>query len=92
MLNIDRDNDSVTAEITTNDVVKIGYELGLPVSSKEAAGLLRDGALAHAMWKHMVEAGRQYIAESLEARNQGAWWQEAPGSPEDYLKHEEMDS
>jgi hypothetical protein len=92
MLIPDKYNDSVTAEITTRDVVNLGYKLGLPVSSKEASSLLRDGALAHAMWKHMMEAGKQYIAESLEARHQDSWLEQAPGDPEDYLDDEGMDS
>ncbi len=84
MISPDTETERVTAEITTGDVLRIAYEVGMPVSSKEAARLLRDGALAHGMWKHMMEAGRQYIAESLESQRQDIWYQEIKGNPADY--------
>ncbi len=84
MLNLDTEIERVTAEITTADVLRIAFEVGLPVSSKEAASFLRDGSHAHSMWKHMVEAGRQYIAERLEAQQQGLWTAELPASADDY--------
>jgi riboflavin biosynthesis pyrimidine reductase len=57
----------VSADITTEDVLQIAREAGLTVDRKQAARFLRDDAHAHRMWKLMMEAGRQYIAESLEA-------------------------
>ena len=84
MISLDKETERVTAEITTSDVLRIAYEVGMPVSSKEAARLLRDGALAHGTWKHMMEAGRQYIAESLENQRQNIWYEEIKGSPAEY--------
>jgi len=81
MLSVETDTERVTAEITTSDVLRIAREVGMPVSTKEAERFLRDGARAHRMWKHMVEAGRQYIAESLEAERQDMWWGEIAGEP-----------
>jgi len=81
MLNIETDTERVTAEITTSDVLRIAREVGMPVSPKEAERFLRDGARAHRMWKQMIEAGRQYIAESLETERQDLWWSEISGEP-----------
>ena len=83
LTNFETDSERVTAEITTSDVLRIAREVGMPVSTREAERFLRDGARAHRMWKHMVEAGRQYIAESLEAERQDMWWSEIAGEPGD---------
>jgi len=88
MLSFETDTERVTAEITTNDVLRIAREVGMPVSTKEAQLFLRDGSRAHRMWKQMVEAGRQYIAETLEAEHCDLWWSEISGNagdePEEY--------
>ncbi|MGC2322287.1 MAG: hypothetical protein WA463_06615, partial [Terriglobales bacterium] len=76
MLNFETDTERVTAEITSNDVLRIAREVGMPVSAREAEQFLRDGARAHRMWKQMMEAGRQYIAETLEAERRDLWWSE----------------
>ncbi len=83
MLSCETDSERVTAEITTSDVLRIAREVGMPVSAKEAELFLRDGARAHRMWKQMIEAGRQYIAESLEAQRCDLWWSEISGEPGD---------
>jgi hypothetical protein len=83
MLNFESDTQRVTAEITTSDVLRIAREVGMPVSTKEAERFLRDGARAHRMWKHMIEAGRQYIAESLEAERREIWWSEISGETDE---------
>lgn len=73
-------NERVTADITPDDVLQIAREAGLAISRKQAARFLRDDAHAHRMWKQMIEAGRQYIAESLEAEwvNESFAFCEAP--------------
>jgi len=81
MLSMETDSERVTAEITTSDVLRIAREVGMPVSAKEAQLFLRDGSRAHRMWKQMVEAGRQYIAETLESERCDLWWSEISGSP-----------
>ena len=83
MLNFESDTQRVTAEITTSDVLRIAREVGMPVSTKEAERFLRDGARAHRMWKHMIDAGRQYIAESLEAERREIWRSEISGEPDE---------
>jgi hypothetical protein len=86
MLNFETDTERVTAEITSNDVLRIAREVGMPVSAKEAELFLRDGARAHRMWKQMMEAGRQYIAETLEAERRDLWWSEIASEPGDSLQ------
>ena len=86
MLTFETDTERVTAEITTSDVLRIAREVGMPVSPKEAQLFLRDGSRAHRMWKQMIEAGRQYIAESLEAERKDIWWSEIAGDPGEYLE------
>jgi hypothetical protein len=83
MLSYETDSERVTAEITTSDVLRVAREVGMPVSAKEAERFLRDGARAHRMWKQMIEAGRQYIAESLEAERCNLWWSEISVEPRD---------
>jgi hypothetical protein len=83
LTSFDTDTERVTAEITTSDVLRIAREVGMPVSTREAELFLRDGARAHRMWKHMVEAGRQYIAETLETERCDMWWSEINGAPDD---------
>lgn len=83
MLSFETETERVTAEITTSDVLRIAREVGMPVSTKEAELFLRDGSRAHSMWKQMVEAGRQYIAEALEAERHDIWWSEISGAPGD---------
>ncbi len=61
--------EKVIAEITPAEVERIAREMGRPVSAADAAALLRDGAGAHIMWKHMMEAGRKYIVRVLETRS-----------------------
>lgn len=80
------ETERVTAEITSSDVQRIAREVGMPVSAKEAELFLRDGARAHRMWKQMMEAGRQYIAETLEAERRDLWWSEISSEPSDSLQ------
>ena len=88
LMNLDAKTERVTAEITASDVQRIAREVGMPVSAKEAELFLRDGARAHKMWKQMIEAGRQYIAESLEAERCDMWLgqvsSESNDGPEEY--------
>ena len=64
----------VTAEISATDVMQLASEVGMPITPEEAADLLRNEVRARGMWKHMIEAGRDYIAASLEVRRHRAWW------------------
>ena len=65
----------VTAEISATDVMQLASEVGMPITPEEAAELLRNEIRARGMWNHMVQAGRDYIAATLESRRHRAWWQ-----------------
>ena len=64
----------VTAEISATDVMQLSSEVGMPITPEEAADLLRNEVRARGMWNHMIQAGRDYIAASLEVRRHRAWW------------------
>ena len=65
----------VTAEISATDVMQLASEVGMPITPEEAADLLRNEVRARGMWNHMMQAGKDYIAASLEVRRHRAWWQ-----------------
>jgi 6-phosphogluconate dehydrogenase len=65
----------VTAEISATDVMQLASEVGMPITPEEAAELLRHEVRARGMWNHMIQAGRDYIAASLESRRHRAWWE-----------------
>ena len=65
----------ITAEISATDVMQMASEVGMPITPEEAAALLRNEIRARGMWNHMIQAGRDYIAASLESRRHRAWWQ-----------------
>ena len=65
----------VTAEISATDVMQLASEVGMPITPEEAAELLRNEVRARGMLKHMLQAGRDYIAASLETRRHRAWWE-----------------
>ncbi|MBV9608485.1 MAG: hypothetical protein JO187_02915 [Acidobacteria bacterium] len=62
----------------------IALEVGQPVSPAQAAEFLRDGELAHKMWKQMVEAARQFVAASLGAEQPRTWWSFSVESKKEY--------
>ena len=65
----------VTAEISATDVMQLASEVGMPITPEEAAELLRNEVRARGLLKHMIQAGRDYIAASLETRRHRAWWE-----------------
>ena len=65
----------VTAEISATDVMQLASEVGMPITPEEAAELLRNEIRARGMWNHMIQAGKDYIAASLEVKRHRAWWQ-----------------
>jgi len=65
----------VTAEISATDVMQLASEVGMPITPEEAAELLRNEFRARGMWNHMIQAGKDYIAASLETKRHRAWWE-----------------
>ena len=73
----------VIAEISVADVVRFANEVGMPVTPAEAADLLNNELRTQGMRDHMLAAGRDYLAASLESRRQRAWWDRSCGRNED---------
>lgn len=73
----------VIAEISAADVMQLANEVGMPVTAAEAADLLNNELRSLGMRNHMLAAGRDYIAASLESRRQRAWWDRSCGKSED---------
>ncbi len=72
----------VVAEISASDVMQLASDVGMPITPEEAADLLTSEVRARGMWNHMMQAGRDYIAASLEVRRQRAWWDRSCGRDE----------
>lgn len=69
----------VMAEINVADVMQFAREIGMPITLDEAAELLADAAQSKGLMQHMMDAGRDYLAATLEARRHRAWWETACG-------------
>jgi len=72
----------VIAEISAADVMQLASEVGMPVTPAEAADLLNNELRSRGMRNHMLAAGRDYLAASLESRRQRAWWDRSCGKGE----------
>jgi hypothetical protein len=60
-----KDRERVTAEITLSHLMRLGDELGRPVSREHALAFLNQEGRAFEMWKHMLQAAEDFIACSL---------------------------
>jgi len=72
-------NAKVTVEISTTEVMQLAEEVGMPLSPAEIADFLNNEVRAKGMWNHMMQAGRDYIAASLETRRHRGWWEHSCG-------------
>ena len=61
----------VVAEITLNYLTEFANGLGLHLSREEALAFLNQNGHAYDMWKHMMEAGEEYIKTTLAKRERG---------------------
>ncbi len=59
-----RDRDRVVAEITAFHLVRLATEHGCNLSREHAMAFLNQER-AHEMWRHMMQAGLDFIACSL---------------------------
>ena len=57
--------DRVMAEITLSHLLRLSNEHGCPVSREQALAFLNQEGRAFEMWKHMMQAGEEFIASSL---------------------------
>ena len=53
------------AEITLSHLLRLANEQGCPVSQEQALAFLNEQGHAFEMWKHMMQAGEEFIASSL---------------------------
>ena len=60
-----KDRERVIAEITLAHLMRLGNEQGCPVSREQALAFLNQEGRAFEMWKHMMQAGEEFIARSL---------------------------
>jgi len=60
-----RHRDRVMAEITLSHLLRLANEHGCPVSREQALAFLNEQGHAFEMWKHMMQAGEEFIASSL---------------------------
>ena len=60
-----KDRDRVMAEITLAHLLRLAQEQGCSVSREQARVFLNEEGRAYEMWKHMMQAGEEFIAASL---------------------------
>jgi hypothetical protein len=60
-----KDRDRVMAEITLSHLMRLAVEQGCPVSPEQARVFLNEEGRAYEMWKHMMQAGEEFIASNL---------------------------
>ncbi|MBZ5597056.1 MAG: hypothetical protein LAN83_01930 [Acidobacteriia bacterium] len=58
--------EKVVAEITLAHLIQLALENGHSLNQEEAIAFLNQEGRAYAMWKHMMQAGEDYIKSSLE--------------------------
>ncbi len=60
-----RNRDKVIAEITVSHLMRLAIENGCSVSQEQALVFFNREGRAQEMWKHMMQAGLDFIACSL---------------------------
>ena len=63
--------DKVVAEITLTHLIEFVQGLGLQLTREEALAFLNQNGHAYDMWKHMMQAGEEYIKTALTKRERG---------------------
>jgi hypothetical protein len=65
--------EKVNAEITAAHLIQFARELGAGMTQEEAIAFLNRNGRAYDMWKHMMQAGEEYIKQTLK--------RDSPASP-----------
>jgi hypothetical protein len=60
-----KDRDRVMAEITLSHLLRLADEQGCHVTRQEALAFFNQEGRAFDMWRHMMQAGEEFIASSL---------------------------
>jgi hypothetical protein len=55
----------VMADITLSHLMRLANEEGCSVSREQTLAFLNEQGRAFEMWKHMMQAGEEFIASSL---------------------------
>jgi hypothetical protein len=58
--------EKVNAEITSAHLIQFAREAGIVITQEEAVTFLNGQGRAYAMWKHMMQAGEEYIKNTLQ--------------------------
>lgn len=53
--------EKVVAEITAAHLAHFASDVGVPMTQDEAIAFLNRDGRAYAMWKHMMQAGEDYV-------------------------------
>jgi hypothetical protein len=61
--------EKVVAEITLAHLMQFARESGRSLSPQDAVAFFNQDGRAYDMWKHMMQAGEQYIKTSLQRGN-----------------------
>jgi hypothetical protein len=66
LMNGKKRREKVIAEITAAHLSQFANELGTVMTREEAIAFLNRDGRAYAMWKHMMQAGEEYIKTTLQ--------------------------
>lgn len=58
--------EKVNAEITAAHLIQFARDMGTVMTQEEAVSFLNGQGRAYAMWKHMMQAGEEYIKTTLQ--------------------------
>ena len=58
--------EKVVAEITAAHLAHLATDVGTPMTQEQAVAFLNRDGRAYAMWKHMMQAGEEYIRTMLQ--------------------------
>ena len=58
--------EKVNAEITAAHLIQFASELGTRMTQEDAIAFLNRNGRAYDMWKHMMQAGEEYIKKTLQ--------------------------
>ena len=58
--------EKVVAEITAAHLAHFASDAGAPMTQEEAIAFLNHDGRAYAMWKHMMQAGEDYIRTTVQ--------------------------
>jgi hypothetical protein len=73
--------EKVNAEITAAHMIQLGARM----TQEEAIAFLNRNGRAYDMWKHMMQAGEEYIKQTLKRDSSATPRVQAPENPRRYM-------